>query len=130
LACDSPELSWAKIEGAVSIQEHLQIAISQGSDRVIVALEGELDMVSSGMLRETLTSADLEGSSTVVLDLRGVSFLDSTGLRAIFWARNTVHEGGRQFVVTRGSPQVQRLLTLTRLDEHLQIIDTPEATPT
>lgn len=87
-------------------------------------------MASSPMLREMLSSADLKGSSAVVLDLRGVSFLDSTGLKAIFWARNTVRDGGRQFAVTRGSAQVQRLFSLTRLDEHLRMIDTPDAAPT
>jgi hypothetical protein len=38
-----------------------------------------------------------------------------------------VEAGGRQFAVTPGSAQVQRLLSLTRLDEHLRTIDRPDA---
>ena len=111
----------------MSADEQLQITARQGADRLILGLEGELDMVSSTLLEETLASADLDGSRAVVLDLRGVRFLDSTGLKAIFRVRKLVRDGGRHFAVTQGSAQVQRLLSLTRLDEHLQMIDTPDA---
>jgi anti-sigma B factor antagonist len=111
----------------MSADEQLHIATRQGPDRLILELRGELDMVSSGLLEETLASADLDGSHAVVLDLRGLRFLDSTGLKTIFRVRKVVCEHGRQFAVTQGSAQVQRLLSLTRLDEHLQTIDTPDA---
>lgn len=111
----------------MSADEQLHIVARQGQDRLILELEGELDMASSGLLEEALASADLESSRAVVLDLRGVRFLDSTGLKTIFRARNLAREGGQQFAVTRGSAQVQRLLSLTRLDEHLETIDTPDA---
>jgi len=111
----------------MSAEEQLHITARQGPDRLILELEGELDMVSSGLLEEALAGADLDGARAVVLDLCGVRFLDSTGLRAIFRVRNVVRESGRQFAVTQGSAQVQRLLSLTRLDEHLQTIDTPDA---
>jgi anti-anti-sigma factor len=108
--------------------EQLRIATRRGSDRLILELDGELDMASSTLLQEALARANCEGSNTVVvLDLRGVCFLDSSGLRAIFRARKTVRERGQQFAVTPGSAQVQRLLSLTHLDEHLQTIDGPDA---
>ncbi len=107
--------------------EPLRIATKRLPDRVIVELEGELDLVSAPLLDDTLAGLALDGAATVVLDLRAVSFVDSTGLKAIFRARNAAGEHGRQFAVTRGSPQVERLLELTRLNEHLQLIDTPDA---
>lgn len=111
----------------MSADEQLHITARQGPERLILELEGELDMLSSGLLEGALASADLDGSRAVVLDLRGVRFLDSSGLKAIFRVRNLVRDDGLQFVVTQGSAQVQRLLSLTRLDEHLQTIDTPDA---
>ena len=107
--------------------EQLRIATRRGSDRLILALEGELDMASSTLLQEALARANCEGTGTVVLDLRGVRFLDSSGLKAIFRARKAVRERGQQFAVTPGSAQVQRLLSLTHLDEHLRTIDSPDA---
>jgi anti-sigma B factor antagonist len=103
------------------------VAARHGQDRLILELQGELDMACAHQLDEALAGANLGGSSAVVLDLRGVCFLDSTGLKAIFKARKAVSESGRLFAVTKGSAQVQRLLSLTRLDDHLQMIDTPES---
>jgi len=103
------------------------IAVRHGQDRLILELQGELDMARARQLDEALAGADLRGSGAVVLDLRGVRFLDSTGLKAIFRARKVVRESGRRFAVTEGSAQVQRLLGVTRLDDHLHTIDTPES---
>lgn len=111
----------------MSTDERFRIAVKHGRDRLILELQGELDMANSGLLDEALLGADLDGSQTVVLDLRGVRFVDSTGLKAIFRARKAAHEGGQQFAVTQGSAQVRRLLSLTRLNEHLKIIETPES---
>ncbi|HXB65999.1 MAG TPA: STAS domain-containing protein [Solirubrobacteraceae bacterium] len=114
----------------MSAYEQLRIATRRGTDRLIFELDGELDMVTSPRLQDAVSGADLEGANAVVIDLRGVSFMDSTGLKAIFAARTAVQEQGRQFAITPGSPQVQRLLTLTGLDEHLHTIDTPDAATT
>jgi anti-sigma B factor antagonist len=109
------------------VEQPFCVTARRGDDRVILELQGELDMARAPQLDEALAGADLDGSGAVVLDLRGVSFLDSTGLKAIFRARKAVRESGRLFAVTEGSAQVQRLLSLTRLVEHLETIDTPES---
>jgi anti-sigma B factor antagonist len=111
----------------MSVDEQLRIATRRGSDRLILELVGDLDMASETLLRDALAQAEWEGMSTVVLDLRGVRFVDSAGLKAIFRARKAVRERGQQFAVTPGSAQVQRLLSLTHLDEHLRTIDSPDA---
>jgi anti-anti-sigma factor len=111
----------------MSADERLRITTRRKPDRLILELEGELDMASSTLLQEALAQANSDAPSTVVLDLQGVRFLDSTGLRAIFRARKTVRERGQQFAVTPGSAQVQRLLSLTHLDEHLRTIESPDA---
>jgi anti-sigma B factor antagonist len=111
----------------MSADERLRIAARRRPDRLILELEGELDMASSALLQEALARANSGEPSTVVLDLQGVRFLDSTGLKAIFRARKAVRERGQLFAVTPGSAQVQRLLSLTHLDEHLRTIDSPDA---
>jgi anti-anti-sigma factor len=111
----------------MSAAGEFHIATRHGPDRLILELDGELDMVSCGLLDEALAGVDLDGSGAIVLDLRGVRFLDSTGLKAIFRVRGVVHGRGQKFAVTRGSAQVQRLLSLTGLDQHLDTIDSPDA---
>ena len=70
----------------------------------------------------------MRAAAKVVIDLRGLRFIDSTGLRTIFGAHARARERGQEFAVTRGSEQVQRLLAITRLGEHLPVIDPPEET--
>jgi anti-sigma B factor antagonist len=111
----------------MSAEGEFQIVTRHGPDRLILELDGELDMASCGLLDEALSSMGLDEWGALVLDLRGVRFLDSTGLKAIFRARSLAHERGQKFAVTQGSAQVQRLLSLTRLDRHLDTIDTPDA---
>jgi anti-sigma B factor antagonist len=111
----------------MSAGEQFTIVTRQGQDRLILELQGELDMTCAQQLDAALAGADLGRVSALVLDLRDVTFLDSTGLKAIFRVRKAVHDGGLQFAVTEGSAQVQRLLSLTGLNGHLRTIDTPES---
>jgi anti-anti-sigma factor len=91
-----------------------------GRDRVVVRLEGELDMASAPHLRSTLES--IETASLLVLDLQQLRFVDSTGLRVILWARERCRSRGQDFALTPGSTQVQRLLAVSGVGEHLRII--------
>ena len=50
-----------------------------------------------------------------MLDLRGLEFIDSTGLRAILLQDKRSTERGQTFALVRGSEQVQRLLDLTHV---------------
>jgi anti-anti-sigma factor len=89
---------------------------------VVVALEGELDIASAPALQGAIESAELAEAKIVVLDLQGLTFLDSTGLRVILGARELCWRRGQEFAVTQGSPQVQRLLSVTGVGEHLRTI--------
>jgi len=110
----------------MSVEEPFQITTRQGEDRVILELDGELDLLNAPLLESALANSGVDQAGTVVLDLRRVTFIDSTGLRTIFGARNAARERGQAFAVTPGSHQVQRLLSVTRLGEHLPTISTPD----
>ena len=63
----------------------------------------------------------------MVLDLRGLAFIDSTGLRLIVSADARAREQGRRLAVVRGPEAVQRIFRVTRLDERLDMVDDPAA---
>ena len=102
--------------------EQLQIDLRQEADRIVVELAGELDMANAPLLQEAIESPDLGATKTVVLDLQGLTFLDSTGLRIILAAREQCWRRGQEFAVTPGSQQVQRLLSVTGVGEHLRTL--------
>lgn len=80
---------------------------------VVVALSGELDLASVDVLEREVRRLRLAGSNHVVVDLRDVEFMDSTGLRLLISLRNTAKREGHGMVVVPGSHQVQRIFDLT-----------------
>jgi anti-anti-sigma factor len=110
----------------MGVPDQLRIEIRHEADRVIIRLEGELDMANAPRLQSAIESADLDATAMVVLDLQELLFIDSTGLRIILAARERTLARGRQFAVTPGSQQVQRLLNLTGVAGHLRTIATAD----
>ncbi|HEX3518546.1 MAG TPA: STAS domain-containing protein [Solirubrobacteraceae bacterium] len=80
-----------------------------------LALSGELDLASASLLQETVNDLAGEAISAVVLDLSGLTFMDSTGVRATLAARELCERRGYRFSLISGPAQVQRLFELTGL---------------
>ena len=62
----------------------------------------------------------------MILDLRQIEFMDSTGLRVFLSAHQRAHDTGRRFALVRGADQVERVLTLTGVRDLLTVVDAPE----
>jgi anti-sigma B factor antagonist len=92
-----------------------------------LALEGELDIASAPQVERELKRLEAAEPMTLLLDLRRLAFMDSTGLRLIVAADARAREQGRRLVVVRGPAPVQRILQMTRLDERLEIVADPGA---
>ncbi|HEY1689164.1 MAG TPA: STAS domain-containing protein [Solirubrobacteraceae bacterium] len=108
--------------------DRLRIDVRQEQDRAILALSGEFDLVGVPALQREIETAETGAAKAIVLDLEELQFMDSTGLRAILSARERAQERGQEFAVTQGSSQVQRLLSVTRVGDHLKIIASPDET--
>ena len=103
-----------------SVEEH-----NHGSAWVL-AVTGELDLRTSPELEERLERVWASGADLVILDLRRIEFMDSTGLRVLLGAHQRAQENGRRFALVRGADQVQRVLTLTGVRDLLTVVDAPE----
>jgi anti-sigma B factor antagonist len=91
-----------------------------------LALSGELDLVSSPSLERAAEEQARLDVELIVVDLRGLNFMDSTGLHTLLRLHQATHDLGRRFALVRGPDQVQRLFDLTGLAETLTIVDSPE----
>jgi len=87
-------------------------------------LFGELDVASSPELEAEL--ARTTDRELVIVDLRELEFIDSTGLGVLVKAHQHAEEAGRRFALVRGLGQVQRLLRLTGLSDQLPVAETSE----
>jgi anti-anti-sigma factor len=93
-------------------------------DRLCVAIEGELDLASVETAENALLSALATGQK-VLVDLRELIFIDSTGISLLVMAMR-MKETGLKFVPSL-STEVQRLFSLTGLDERMQFASAEEA---
>lgn len=100
---------------------------TQTTGRVVtLALGGELDLVSSPILRQALDAANETGAELIVVDLRKLEFMDSTGLHLLVTAQQRAHDAGRRFAVVRGGEHIQRLFSLSGIGELLLLVDSPQ----
>lgn len=112
-----------------SDEEHFRAEVLVAGDRAIVRLEGELDLGTADELRDTVLALVAE-HPTLVLDLRALDFMDSTGISVVIECDNAAQERGTGFYVVRGPEQVQRVLALTGVEDHIAMIGHPdEAVP-
>jgi anti-anti-sigma factor len=79
----------------------------------VFSLSGELDVTTAQGLAGALTGPP---GSLVVLELSGLTFMDSSGIGVIHAARRLTIKNGGNLVLTRPSPQVHRVLEITGLD--------------
>jgi anti-anti-sigma factor len=104
-----------------------------GAGDAVIALSGELDLSSAAQLEEEIERlAAADGVERAVIDLRGLAFLDSSGLRVVTMADRRLGAAGRRLVLVRGSETVHRVFAITKLDERLDFVDsleTPDAGP-
>jgi anti-sigma B factor antagonist len=99
----------------------LRIDTIERDGSLVLMVHGELDIATSPLLDEALTRARDTDATSIVVDLRGLSFIDSTGLHVL--VRHARAEGGRARVrLTKGSPQTQRLFQLSGVLEQLPFV--------
>jgi anti-anti-sigma factor len=84
----------------------------------MLSLGGELDLSTASILHEHLRTVDGDGSA-IVLDLRALSFVDSTGLQAFLRARSDAEENGHQLLLIGATPRIRRVFELTKMDHLL-----------
>jgi anti-sigma B factor antagonist len=92
-----------------------------GTVRLIPA--GELDMATVGQLEARFREARASGFRRLVVDLRGLEFMDSSGLTLLTRWTLGAQRDGYEFAVIRGDERITRLFELTGLKPHFTFLD-------
>lgn len=107
---------------------NLDLKTTRNGTVAVVAPTGELDLSGAMVLEGEFERLAAEpGLAGVVVDLRGLAFLDSSGLRSIVLADMRAREAGRRFALVRGGDTVHRVFELTRMSERLEFVKPPGA---
>jgi anti-sigma B factor antagonist len=104
----------------------LEFETTRNAAVAVIAATGELDLSGAAVLETELERLEAEPEvGTVVLDMRGLEFMDSSGLRLVVLADMRAREAGRRFALVRGAETVHRVFEITRMSERLDFVADP-----
>lgn len=91
----------------------LEISSEVVDDAIRVSLQGELDLASAHAMEERLAAIEEQAPTRVVIDLSGLAFIDSSGLRVLLLADSRARERGFELALAPGPEPVQRVFEMT-----------------
>jgi anti-sigma B factor antagonist len=100
----------------------LGVHTDEGPDVVRISLEGELDLSNVLHVEEELRKVE-KRKPALVLDLRRLRFIDSTGLRVIVSAHQRARNQGRRLKIVQGGEAVKRLFRLSGLERRFEFVE-------
>lgn len=98
-------------EGSVPPSSYLSLNLRRVGGECVVCAQGDIDLSTLDKATAALATAR-EGATMLLLDLRGVGFMDTSGLRLIIEEQRRARAGGYRFSVVRGPRKVQRLFEI------------------
>ncbi len=104
----------------------MNITTSQTNGVVVVAADGELDIVTAGQLDTELVAGLEQASLRLVLDLSAVSFMDSTGLGTVVKALKRCREKDVEFRVVVATERVRKVFDITGLNTLISLTESLE----
>ena len=95
---------------------------SETADGFHVELSGELDISSASSVESRLIEIEQREPERLILDLRRVNFIDSTGLSMIINADGRARKAGRRLTIVSGEGVPRRILRTVGLEERLDVV--------
>jgi anti-sigma B factor antagonist len=105
----------------------LEIDTRKDGGVVQVALTGEFDLAGLPRFEERIAAVESEVPDAIVIDLTGLRFMDSSGLRALVTADDRARKQQRRLAIVPGPPEVRRVFEITKLDTRLDLVDNASA---
>lgn len=103
--------------------KQLDVQVESDREDAWIRLEGELDIYSAPDLERAISRVESAGPRLLGIDLRHLSFLDSTGLHVLIDAHTRLSGANRRLVLIRGPSTVQRVFQITGMDNILNFVD-------
>ncbi len=91
---------------------------------IITPKEEKIDSVIAPSLKADLITYEIEGAKNLILDLKNVKFMDSSGLSAMLVGNRTFKEKNSSFIICNISNHIEKILKISKLDTVLELIPT------
>lgn len=92
----------------------------------VLMVKGEIDIYTAPMFKQAVVGLVSDGNTNVVIDLSGVTFMDSSGFGTLLGATRRLRPAGGGLHLAGANSTIQRMLRLTRLDTIMELYDTAE----
>jgi anti-sigma B factor antagonist len=92
----------------------------------VLLVKGEIDIYTAPMFKQAVVGLVSDGHSDVVIDLSGVTFMDSSGFGTLLGATRRLRPAGGGLYLAGANTTIQRMLRLTRLDTIMGLYETAE----
>jgi anti-sigma B factor antagonist len=109
--------------------ERLRIEVSDGPRSARMALYGEFDIACADDAGRALQELLRRGLDAVVIDLSGLDFMDSTGVKFLVDGRDTARALGVRLTLVHGGEPVQRVLTVSGVTALFEDVDNRHSSP-
>jgi anti-sigma B factor antagonist len=120
---DSPGLPSVPVRVQLST---CTVDVETTPSQVVVSVVGELDMADADRVAEVLVDAANAGRPILRLELSGLTFADSSAIKAIILGATAADQHGVNFELVNPHGRVQRLLQVTGLHKALTILHEPD----
>jgi anti-sigma B factor antagonist len=105
------------------VSELLSITRIRDDRGVVLALSGELDVISSPELAEELDALAADACPRVLLELGSLTFVDSAGVSVLVKARHEAEANGRRLILRGANEQMQQVFSVLGLADWLAVED-------
>ena len=108
--------------------EIFEVRLQTHGRTVLIELFGELDIATVSQVTDAFESVALARNDIqhIVLDLRGLTFMDATGINELVRRSNEAHQNRHTLTVIRGRASINNLMATTGIDTHLVLVENPE----
>jgi anti-anti-sigma factor len=112
----------------VAAPGNFDVLTNRDATQLVVAPRGEIDLATVDLVRETVEREHQPGEA-IVLDLREVGFMDTSGLRYVLELTERAEQDGFGIRLVRGPGAVQRVFEVSGLEPRLPFVDDPSQVP-
>ena len=112
------------VNGVLPQRPEFEVTVTSQDGVCVVMVSGELDLDT--MVELSTALAVENGLATTIIDLRGLTFIDSSGVSGVMAAARRARDTGSRLVCVRGSARIQRIFELTGVDTVLEWVDGPD----
>lgn len=102
------------------------VSLLPSADTVVVEMRGELDLCALPRATAAVLAAIVSAERAVAVDLRGLRYMDSSGIACLLQARAVAQRTGTRLTILEGSGSPYRILRLAGVDRLIEMSPDPD----